>query len=100
VTNFNIFDPSQWSDVHGYIVLMAVIAGTLVGTTVKLVGHRWTDWLDEPRGRGSIRDNWLLDEMKERPTTTPTAIQGLNASGRSRPAAPATNGSQPQGQEQ
>jgi hypothetical protein len=68
VKNFNIFDPSQWSDVHGYVVLMVVIAGTLFGTVMKLIGGRWKDWLDEPRGRGSIEDDWLLDRVEQRAT--------------------------------
>jgi hypothetical protein len=66
VRNFNIFDPRQWSDVHGYVVLLIVMAGTLIGTTSKLLGARWKDWLDEPRGRGSIRDDWLLDRIERR----------------------------------
>jgi hypothetical protein len=70
VRNFNIFDPSQWSDVHGYLVLMAVMAGTLVGTIVMLIGGRWKDWLDEPRGRGSIRDEWVLDRIEDRRSRT------------------------------
>jgi hypothetical protein len=66
VRNFNIFDPSQWSDVHGFVILMVVIAGTLFGTIVKLIGGRWRDWLDEPRGRASIEDDWLLDRIEQR----------------------------------
>lgn len=60
------FDRSQWSDVHGFIILMIVMALTLVGTTLKLIGSRWNDWLDEPRGRGSIPDEWLLDRIERR----------------------------------
>jgi hypothetical protein len=64
--NFNIFDPNQWSDVHGFVVLMVVIAGTLFGTLMKLIGSRWRDWLDEPRGRAAIEDDWLLDRIEGR----------------------------------
>ncbi|HWC39459.1 MAG TPA: hypothetical protein VG476_13055 [Acidimicrobiales bacterium] len=64
--NFNIFDPTQWSDVHGFIILMIVMAGTVLGTILKLIGSRWSDWLDEPRGRGSIHDEWLLDRVERR----------------------------------
>jgi len=70
VKNFNIFDPRQWSDVHGYLILMAVIAGTLFGTIMKVIGGRWKDWLDEPRGRGSIQDDWLLDGIEARRSRT------------------------------
>jgi hypothetical protein len=68
--NFNIFDPSQWSDVHGFVVLMVVIGGTLFGTVMKLIGGRWRDWLDEPRGRASIEDDWLLDRIEQRRSRT------------------------------
>jgi hypothetical protein len=88
VKNFNIFDPRQWSDVHGYVVLMVVIVGTLFGTIMKLIGGRWKDWLDEPRGRASIEDDWLLDRVDKRALTGSAAVQSpasrrLNRSGSS-----------------
>jgi hypothetical protein len=61
--NFNIFDPSQWSDVQGYVILVIVMGATLLGTLLMAIGPGWKDWLDEPRGRGSIRDSWLLDRI-------------------------------------
>jgi hypothetical protein len=45
---------------------MLVMAGTLFGTIMMLIGGRWKDWLDEPRGRGSTRDDWLLDRVERR----------------------------------
>lgn len=56
---FNVFDPSQWVDVTGFVTVVVVAAATLVGVLAKLAaGGRWGDWLDEAHGRGSIMDPW------------------------------------------
>jgi len=59
----NIYDPSQWSDVHGYVVLLFAMGTTLLWLVVKLIDGAWTDWLDERSGRGSVRDTWMLDRV-------------------------------------
>lgn len=59
---FNVFDPSQWADVTGFVVVAVVAVLTLVGVFAKLAtGARWEDWLDELHGQGSIDDAWEED---------------------------------------
>lgn len=56
---FDIFDPSQWADVTGLVVVLVMACLTLLGAAVKVAaGGRWVDWLDEARGRGSVDDPW------------------------------------------
>lgn len=56
---FDLFDPSQWVNPSGLVVIAVVAALSLVGVFAKLAaGGRWSDWLDEVHGRGSIDDRW------------------------------------------
>lgn len=58
-TAYNVFDPSQWADVTGFVVVLAMACVTIVGVLAKLTaGTRWGDWLDEAHGRGSVDDPW------------------------------------------
>lgn len=57
-SNFNVFDPSQWANVSGFFVIVVVAVVTLVGVGLKLTTSRWSDWLDETHGRGSVDDPW------------------------------------------
>lgn len=54
----NLYDPSQWVDPSGLAMIGLVVLGTVLLLAVKIAGERWDDWLDEPRGRGSVRDDW------------------------------------------
>jgi hypothetical protein len=60
--NFNIFDPSQWANVTGFIVVavMAVLSLVVVGFKIAASG-KWYDWLGEAHGRGSVEDEWEDD---------------------------------------
>ena len=57
-SNFNIFDPTQWVDASGFVVVVVIAVLTIVGVSLKLVTTGWSDWLDESHGRGSIEDPW------------------------------------------
>jgi hypothetical protein len=48
----------DWADPAGAVVFYAVLFWIVFGCLMKLLGARWDDWLDEVRGRGSIRDPW------------------------------------------
>ena len=51
----------EWADPRGAVTFFGVMALILLGSALKLfAGSRWDDWLDEPLGRGSIRDDWGL----------------------------------------
>ena len=51
----------QWADPSGAVVYFGVMGAILLGSALKLfAGSRWDDWLSEPLGRGSIRDEWAL----------------------------------------
>jgi len=64
-SGFNLFDPSQWANVTGFVVVTVMGVLTLVGVLGKLAaGSRWADWLDEAHGRGSVDDTW--EEMEGR----------------------------------
>jgi hypothetical protein len=54
-------NPFDWAVPSGALQLYGVMSLTLVGCILKLFGAQWDDWLDERWGRGSVRDNWLLD---------------------------------------
>ena len=54
----NLYDPTQWVNQAGFWTLVVVSVGTLLLLTVKLFAPVWDDWLDERRGRGSVRDDW------------------------------------------
>ena len=60
----NVFDPTQWADVGGWFVLMAVSLGTVVLVGVKIAGTRHAEWLDEPIG--ARRDDGLPIERRWR----------------------------------
>ena len=64
---FNVFDPSQWADAMGFVVVAVVVALTLLGAIAKLAaGNRWADWLDESHGRGSVEDPWEEQATRRR----------------------------------
>jgi hypothetical protein len=54
----NLANPMDWADPAGAVVFYAVLFWIVFGCLMKLLGARWDDWLDEVRGRGSIRDPW------------------------------------------
>jgi hypothetical protein len=60
----NLFDPRQWADVHGYLVLATVTGISVVWCIWKMTFIPWKDWVDERWGRGSVRDWWFLDHME------------------------------------
>ena len=63
----NVFDPSQWADVSGWVIVMVFSVVTIFGMLMKLVSSaKWQDWLDEPSGRGSVRDDWGLLNHQDR----------------------------------
>ena len=67
---FNVFDPSQWADAMGFVVVALVAVITLVGALAKLAGGaRWADWLDETRGRGSVEDPWEEQPAPDAPSS-------------------------------
>ena len=56
---FNVFDPTQWIDVTGFVVVVTMSVVTLAIVVAKLVASaKWSDWLDEAHGRGSVDDPW------------------------------------------
>lgn len=55
----NLFDPSQWANASGFVVVVVMACITIVGVLAKLIaGSGWADWLDEAHGRGSVDDPW------------------------------------------
>ena len=60
----NVFDPTQWADVGGWFVFMAVSFCTFVLVAVKIAGARHEEWLDEPIGHR--RDDDLPIERRWR----------------------------------
>ncbi len=60
--SFNIFDPSQWADVSGFAIVVVMSLLTIAIVLGRLVASaKWTDWLDETHGRGSVDDPWEND---------------------------------------
>lgn len=57
-------NPFEWANPAGAVQFYGIITGILVGCALKLFAGRWSDWLDERSGRGSIRDRWLLREIE------------------------------------
>jgi len=61
-------DPSAWADRTGALQFYGVLALMLVVLAIHLVGSACSDWLDEHWGRGSIRDDWLLEGDDKQPS--------------------------------
>ena len=57
-------NPFEWVDPAGAAQFYAIVFVILIGSALKLFGHRWDDWLDERWGRGSVRDDWLLSRIE------------------------------------
>ena len=59
-----IANPFEWADPAGAVQFYGILAVILFGCGIKLFAGRWSDWLDERSGRGSIRDWWLYSEIE------------------------------------
>ena len=59
-----ITNPFDWVSVAGAATFYGVLAAILSGCALKLFTDRWSDWLDERAGRGSIDDPWLLTRFE------------------------------------
>ena len=50
----------------GALWTWALVALSFVfGAFVFGASKQWLDWLDERRGRGGIRDDWVVDDLEE-----------------------------------
>lgn len=59
----NLFDPTQWAEVVGWVKLMGVCVGTCLLVAVKLAGARHEEWFEQRVSSRGARDGMPFETL-------------------------------------